>query len=87
MCYLAAPSGTVEESADEDSHLRRSHGTLRDWFPPEDIARFRSAFQPYMTHYGYVDGWTVNPMPRILPEHASEYAERTVRRKRRAAGL
>lgn len=87
--YLGFRVAIAPEVAPEHDHVprTRSHGNWRDWFLPEDVARFRPVFEPYMTHYGYDDDWTVNPSPRILPEHASQYVERTARKKRRAAGL
>ncbi len=85
--YLGFPlpaDAPVEELQD---HVVRTcaYGDWKNWFLPEDIARFRPVTSSYLTHFGYEDDWAPAEAPRILPEHSSGYVRRTV--AKRLAGL
>lgn len=78
--YLGLKLGS-SKSDSSYSHIERtkSYGGWRNWFVESDIDFFRSLLSDYMTRYGYADDWELDPSPKILPEEASGYVERSCR--------
>jgi hypothetical protein len=74
-------------SGEVDTAYRRvvrtkGSGDWQNWFTAQDVAHFRPLFNQYLVRHGYDLEWALNPKPRILPEHSTEYVMRLVREKR-----
>jgi hypothetical protein len=65
-------------------HIARAkgRGEWSDWLRPEDVDFFRPIFEPYMTHFGYGDGWDLAADPQIDPGTCSRYVERKLAGRR-----
>jgi hypothetical protein len=66
--------------AEQYEHVGRTRGAgdWAHWFTTSDVELFRPHLLPYMFEYGYEDNWTLAGIPRISPEHASEFVLRSV---------
>ncbi len=72
--------------AEQYRHVAQTKGS-GDWrysLTTADVDFFRPFLLPYMHAYGYEDEWTLAAEPRIPPEHASEFVERSVAHRRRS---
>lgn len=86
--YLGiALTGEPAEVPGDHSHVTRtrSYGGWRHWFTPQDVNLYSPLMQGFLDKYGYDMSWELDPAPRILPEHCSEYVRRTVARRRARA--
>ena len=57
-------------------------GDWRHWLTPEDCEWLREKFAAYMELFGYdTADWDLQPKPRILPKHCSEYLANVFRER------
>jgi len=56
---------------------RKAAGDWRDWFTDRDVGHYRTgSMAEYMATFGYDhEDWTLNPEPRLAPEHGSQYVQ------------
>lgn len=60
----------------------KGSGDWRNWFTEHDVGYFRPIYHEYLLRYEYDLAWTLNPEPKIQPEHSTEYVMRLVRQAR-----
>jgi hypothetical protein len=61
----------------------KKYGEWRNWFTPEDVARFQPVLTPYLKRYGYdFDDWRLSDAPIIRSEHCSRYFTSLVQERR-----
>lgn len=76
-------TGTAQVDAIH-SHVPRTkgYGNWRHWLTEADVDFLKPFFQDYMSHFDYLDDWTLDPCPRIDPEHCTQYVVRTINKRR-----
>ncbi len=75
--------GNVDEAYSRVARTK-STGDWRNWFTEQDVEYFRPIYHEYLARYEYDLSWTLNPTPKILPKHSTEYVMRLVREARAA---
>ncbi len=63
----------------------KNYGNWKNWFLEEDISFFKPLFEEYIYRYGYSNEWCLNHRQTILPEHCTEYIDRTVRKRKKTS--
>lgn len=84
-------SGEVDAKHQRVARTKETGG-WRDWFTPADVAYYRPLFEESLVKYGYSLDWTLNPNPRIAPEHSTLYVQRMLEegqaaRRKASSGL
>jgi len=82
--YLGIPLAGEAVVDDNHGHVPRTlkYNNWKDWFLEEDIRFFRPLVDNYIRRYGYDPKWELNEHQTILPEHGSQYVQRTVAKRR-----
>ena len=58
-------------------------GDWKNWLTREDIPTLKEIFDPVIRKYRYSAEWTIDPLPSIHPQFASEFVRKAFLRNRR----